>query len=245
MSQQLKEHKLRLETVVANLSAAHRMRKEVEETEKIIDTLQEEIAKLNGEVSQKEKSEAKLRKASDEVKDAINQITQLTAIKDQLQLECQSIRSTLREELDDAVDELRRVNENFESEVKECQIKKQELERGRLHLQKEKGDLEKSGNKLAEEYGKFKSAMEQFAHLKTSRDSHIISISESYHIDGYTEGPFSDATVEAFMEKTNDLSKKAQESLMTIQTENKKKNTTRRVKKLKQYGGNIMIWLIK
>jgi len=123
----------------------------------------------------------------------------------------------------DDVDELRRVNENFGNEVKEGQIKKQELDKMRLDLQKEKADLVKSGNKLAEEYGKFRSAGEQFAILKTSRDNHIISIAESYHIEGYTEGPFSDAIVEAFIEQTSVLSKKAQESLVTIQEENKKK----------------------
>jgi len=55
MGSNLKEHKLKLETVETNLGTAHRMRKEVEETEKVIETLQEEIDKLKGDISEKEK----------------------------------------------------------------------------------------------------------------------------------------------------------------------------------------------
>jgi len=210
------------EDVNQRRSTAQRMHKEVEETEKVIQTLQEEINTLNESISKKEKTEKDIKKASDEVKDSLNQITQLTVIRDQIQLECQSIQSTLKEELDEDLEELKRVNENFSDEVQAMQLKRQELERGRMDLQKEKADVEKIGNKFAEEYGKYRTSIEQLDMWKKDRDNLIVNIATSYQINEYTEGPFDDACVEKFLEITNELSKKAQDSLGSIQEEHRK-----------------------
>jgi len=171
----------------------------------------------------RKKKEKELNKASDEVKDAMHQLNQLVTIRDQTKLESEEIRATLKEELEEELEELKRVNQNFSEEVKEGLHKKMDWEKGRLGMISEKVELEKSGTRLAEEYGKFVSAMEQYTKLKTSRDSHIVTIAKHYHVEGYGEGPFEDATVEKFVAYTNDLSKKARDSQLSLQEENKKK----------------------
>lgn len=205
-AQEVKELKLRLETLSVHREQAHKCADDEQRLARRLEKLQNDREVARTRASEAQREYDALRKAAESHKDALARISEARARLAEIEHRVAELRRALGEHANspDSDSRLQSALEQFDAHVVAAEKRQAEASSQLDQIESSRPRYQKKRDGLAVEYGRLQSLSSELKKLAEQRDACIVQLATRYKLSvGNAGGELSDANVRSFFQQVD------------------------------------------